>query len=445
MEKAYEVNFDGIVGPTHNYAGLSKGNRASQKHGGKPSNPRAAALEGLAKMKLLMDLGVKQAVLPPHPRPHLPMLRRLGIDGKGVEEVIENAGPVLLANCYSASSMWAANCATVCPSADSEDGKVHFTPANLLSFFHRSIETEYSSRLLQEIFADPNHFVHHPPLPASPAFSDEGAANHTRLCHEFGEQGLQFFVYGKNDFNTAKSRTAKPVLLARQDGNASSAIVKTHGLKIESAMIPQSIVAINAGVFHNDVICIGHQDILIVHELAFADFKLHVELIEQLFKMQCGGKLRVVIAREDNLTLFDAVQSYIFNSQIVTLPDGSKAMIAPTECINVGPARKYIERLINKERVIQSVHYVNVRQSMANGGGPACLRLRVVLTETELSKIHHGVILNEELYNRLVNWVNKHYREKLSPIDLTDPNLAKEAAAANVEVMGILGLPVLEL
>ena len=26
---AYEVNFDGLVGPTHNYAGLSYGNVAS--------------------------------------------------------------------------------------------------------------------------------------------------------------------------------------------------------------------------------------------------------------------------------------------------------------------------------------------------------------------------------------------------------------------------------
>ncbi len=52
-----EINFDGIVGPSHNYAGLSLGNLASARNAGAVSRPRDAALQGLAK-----DLGVSQQV-----------------------------------------------------------------------------------------------------------------------------------------------------------------------------------------------------------------------------------------------------------------------------------------------------------------------------------------------------------------------------------------------
>ncbi|MFI5381031.1 MAG: N-succinylarginine dihydrolase, partial [Tepidisphaerales bacterium] len=162
----HEVNFDGIVGPTHNYAGLAWGNLASQEHGGSVSNPRAAALEGLAKMKLLADLGLKQAVLPPQERPDLEALRRLGFSGSDgqILERVHTADPILLAACSSASSMWAANAATVSPSADTADQRVHFTPANLVSQLHRSLEAQPTSIILKRIFQDDGCFVHHPPL-----------------------------------------------------------------------------------------------------------------------------------------------------------------------------------------------------------------------------------------------------------------------------------------
>lgn len=60
----YEVNFDGLVGLTHHYAGLSFGNEASTRHQNTLSNPRLAAKQGLLKMKALADLGYKQGVLP---------------------------------------------------------------------------------------------------------------------------------------------------------------------------------------------------------------------------------------------------------------------------------------------------------------------------------------------------------------------------------------------
>src|ERR1700737_3835048 len=108
-----EYNFDGLVGPTHNYAGLSRGNLASARHEGQVAPPKEAALQGLAKMRLVSSLGAGQAVLPPHPRPSLRTLRALGFHGSD-EEVIARAATsdeLLLRLCSSASAMWAANAA----------------------------------------------------------------------------------------------------------------------------------------------------------------------------------------------------------------------------------------------------------------------------------------------------------------------------------------------
>ncbi|WP_035516470.1 N-succinylarginine dihydrolase, partial [Pseudohaliea rubra] len=163
-----EANFDGLIGNTHNYAGLSPGNLASARHAQTPSHPRAAARQGLAKMKRLHDLGLVQGFLPPHERPHLPTLRAFGFSGKPAAMLARAAreAPALLAIACSASPMWAANAATVSPSADTADGRVHFTPANLASMAHRAIEPAFTGRALQQIFADERHFAHHPPVPA---------------------------------------------------------------------------------------------------------------------------------------------------------------------------------------------------------------------------------------------------------------------------------------
>ena len=78
---AIEANFDGLVGPTHNYGGLSFGNVASLNNQAQASNPKAAAKQGLVKMKALADMGFVQGVLAPHERPHMPTLKSLGFTG----------------------------------------------------------------------------------------------------------------------------------------------------------------------------------------------------------------------------------------------------------------------------------------------------------------------------------------------------------------------------
>jgi succinylarginine dihydrolase len=437
--RAHEVNFDGLVGPTHNYAGLSHGNLASIKHKLTISHPRQAALEGLAKMKFLMDLGLHQGILPPQDRPHIPTLRQLGFTGTDSQilQAASKESPTLLAACSSASSMWAANAATVSPSADTTNTRVHFTAANLISNFHRSIEAAQTSAVLKRIFTDEKFFTHHPPLPGAVAFSDEGAANHTRLGIAHGEPGLELFVYGRVASDATRAGPKK--FPGRQTFEASAAIARTHQLNPSRTMfIPQNPKAIDAGVFHNDVVAVGNLNVLFHHELAYAPEI--AKTISKRFHQLFGQKLRRIEVKNQTIPLRQAIQTYLFNSQLVSLPDNTMALIAPWECQENPRTKKYLDRLVAKANPISQVHYVDVRQSMQNGGGPACLRLRVVLTEGQLMRAHPGVLLSQSLYDRLVQWVRKHYRESLAPTDLADPKLLEETRAALDELTRLLQL-----
>lgn len=438
---AHEVNFDALVGPTHNYAGLALGNIASQQHGHSVSNPKAAALEGLAKMKLLADMGLKQGVLPPQERPSLAALRNLGFSGSdaNVLESAHRTDPALLASCYSASSMWAANAATVSPSADTTDHRVHMTPANLVSQFHRSLETTATAAVLRAIFPESEHFVHHSPLPATSQFADEGAANHTRLAPSHDSPGIELFVYGRRAFDHSTPEPHK--YPARQTYDASAAIARLHTLNPASTLfLQQHPVAIDAGVFHNDVICVGHQNVLLYHEMAFIDSDRSINLLRDMYRRQCDSELITIQAKQDRISLSDAVRSYLFNSQIVGLPDGSMSLIAPIECSQCDSARRFIDETIAGDNPIRSVHYVDLRQSMRNGGGPACLRLRVSLTDDQLSAIRQSVLLTPHLYSRLTDWVERNYRDHLSPDDLPDPQLLDESRRALDQLRQMLDL-----
>lgn len=435
---AREVNFDGLIGPTHNYAGLSPGNVASASNAGGASNPRAAALQGLAKMRAVAAMGLTQAVLPPMERPDLGTLRRLGFEGTD-EQVLRDAwhtDPTLLAAVWSASSMWAANAATVSPSADTADRRVHFTPANLASNFHRTLETPTTTGALRRIFADPNHFVVHDPLPAQARFSDEGAANHVRFAPEHGAPGVELFVYGVDAHDPVLTRRRYPT---RQTRAACEAIARRHRLDPTRVVFTrQHPDAIDAGVFHNDVISTGNGDVFFYHEQAFATSR---SLISDL-SAPLGRRIRCIEAHDSDFSIQDAVASYIFNSQIVTLPDGCMALIAPIEVREHPRVAAFVDRMIaDPANPVSRVEYLDVRESMRNGGGPACLRLRVVLTDEELAAVHPGVLFTPELDRRLVAWVEKHYPDRLAADDLVDPRLARCCLDALDELTGTLGLP----
>jgi succinylarginine dihydrolase len=442
---AREVNFDAIVGPTHNYAGLSYGNVASLKNKASTSNPRQAALEGLAKMKFLADLGVPQAVLPPPLRPDLGLLRSLGYEGSdaNILDAVGRDDPTLLAAASSASAMWAANAATVSPSPDSADGRVHFSPANLLSQVHRSIEPRPTSTLLRAIFANDQHFTHHPPLPCQSRWADEGAANHTRLCENPAAPGLQMFVYGRDESRSGSEARTPKIYPARQTLDACRALARRHQLHPgRTLFLQQNPAAIDAGVFHNDVAAVGHQNVLLCHGQAYVDQAAALEQIRAKFAALSSTPLHILEVPPEELTLPEAVETYLFNSQIVTLPDGSLSLIAPGECEHHPRARAAIDRIVAAtDNPIASAHFVSVRHSMRNGGGPACLRLRIVLTDAELAATHPGIFLTTDLYARLTDWITRHYRAELHARDLADPSLLQEARAAQEDLSRILSLP----
>ena len=440
MSQAFEVNFDGIVGLSHHYGGLSYGNVASLLNQQIPSNPKAAALQGLEKMKLLLDLGLKQAVLPPQERPFLPMLRRIGFKGTDqiiIEEASQNY-PEIYYSCCSAASMWTANAATISPSADSKDNKVHITPANLSDKFHRAQEYTTTQKILKLIFADSGHFHVHPGCPAGIHFSDEGAANHNRFCLEHGSEGLQVFIYGKKSL--IKNSLQSQKYPARQSLEASQAIFRNHLVK-NAYFIQQNPKAIDAGVFHNDVISLANQNVFLYHEEAFVETDRHIFEIQNLFYQNCNAHLIPIKVKNTQISLEDAVKTYLFNSQLVTLPNSTMCLIAPKECEKHPQVYELIQHFIQESHnPIKQAYFLDLHQSMANGGGPACLRLRVVLNETEINKIHPHVLFTEKLYLELKQWIEKHYRDYLVLKDLADPKFYEESKLALNELTKILHL-----
>ncbi|GAB2802107.1 N-succinylarginine dihydrolase [Halomonas shantousis] len=441
LHETLEVNFDGLVGPTHNYSGLAHGNVASMRHGGLTANPREAALQGLAKMKALKDAGYAQGVLPPQQRPDLGALRDLGFSGSNAE-VLERAAreaPQLLRAVCSASSMWTANAATVTPSRDSRDGRVHFTPANLQSSFHRFLEPQTTARVLKAIFADERYFAHHPVLPATPAFADEGAANHTRLAASHGEAGVHLYVYGRQAFvSEAHERVVPKRYPARQTLEASQAVARQHGLQASQTVFAQQHPgAIDAGVFHNDVISVGNGPVLLYHEMAFLDEQATLDALRE--KME--APLIPVRVPSEAVSLDDAVSTYLFNSQLLSNSDGSMTLVVPGECQeNEAVWRTIQDLLLAGHNPIGEVVVKDVKQSMRNGGGPACLRLRVVLNSTERRCLTGRILLDDALYEELVAWVERHYRDRLTHEDLADPQLAEETLTALDELTRLLGI-----
>jgi succinylarginine dihydrolase len=408
-----EINFDGIVGPSHNYAGLSLGNIASASNAGDTSYPRAAALQGLGKMRHNLALGLAQGVLMPLPRPNGAFLDSIGADGSEDRR--------LLAAAWSASSMWTANAATVSPAPDTADGRCHLTTANLVTMPHRSQEWPDTVKQLRLAFADPAHFAVHDAVPS--CFGDEGAANHMRMGSGHDTPGLEIFVYGK-------SGGAFP---ARQHEQASRAVARLHGLNsARTLFVEQNPDAIAAGAFHNDVVAVANERVLFTHELAFADPAGTYAAIRAALP-----DAEIVIVPADAVSLADAIKSYLFNAQLLTLPSGEMALVIPLEGWEHPRVRAWLDGMLASNGPIRRVLPVDVRQSMANGGGPACLRLRVVADPTTIDP---RFLLDEARIARIEAVVAAHWPEAISPAQLGDPALAEHVVAARLALLDALDL-----
>ncbi len=439
--KTFELQLDGLVGPTHNYAGLVLGNLASTKNQLSVSNPKAAALQGLEKMRRVMEMGIPQAVMPPQQRPRLDILRNLGYTGSvpAILQKVAKENPTLLAACSSASSMWMANAAAISASADTQDGKVHFTPANLISQFHRALESEFTAKVLAKIFFNEKYFHHHAPLPAQKNYADEGAANHCRLG-KLGKPSLSLFVYGRSVKNLGPKKYP-----ARQTLEASQSIARQHGLLWENTFyLQQNPAAIDAGVFHNDVISVTDGNLFLLHEKAFVNQNVLLKNIKQRLMAlnstldETSINFKKISAKQ--ISIKEAVSTYLFNSQLLTLNNGNQCLLAALECAENKKVKQYLENWAAEAETKLHLEFMDLRQSMRNGGGPACLRLRVPLTEIELKSMHAGTLLTENLYAKLKTWIHKHYRESLQSKDLADPALFHEGQLALDELSQLLGL-----
>ncbi|HMG47335.1 MAG TPA: N-succinylarginine dihydrolase [Allosphingosinicella sp.] len=412
-----EINFDGIVGPSHNYAGLSRGNLAATASKGLVSFPRAAALQGIEKMRRNLGLGLAQGWFLPQPRPNRAWLAALGSDP-------EQAPDPLRAAAFSASAMWAANAATVSPAPDTADGRCHLTAANLRTMPHRSHEWPATLAQLRLAFADPAHFAVHEPVPGT--FGDEGAANHMRLCAGHEQRGVEIFVYGVGG-------GAFPV---RQHGEASRAVARLHRLDPgRTLFVQQSEAAIAAGAFHNDVVAVANEHVLFAHEQAFADKD---SLYAELGRLLPGVEIVEVAASV--VSLADAIRSYLFNAQLVTLPQGGMALILPEEARETPRVWDWLEELAAGNGPIRRLCVVDVRQSMANGGGPACLRLRVV---ADPATVDPRFLADEAKLDRIAGCIAGHWPERIAPADLADPALPDRLEAARRALYALLDLETL--
>jgi succinylarginine dihydrolase len=408
-----EINFDGIVGPSHNYAGLSLGNIASASHKGNPSFPRAAALQGIAKMRGNMALGLSQGFLLPLPRPNFGLLRDLAAR--------PDADRALIAAAWSASSMWTANAATVSPAPDTADGRCHLTPANLVTMLHRGQEWRDTQRQLKLAFGDERHFAIHDAVP--PSFGDEGAANHMRFCETHDAPGVEVFVFGKPGGKFP----------ARQHEQASRAVARLHGLDpARFVFIEQNPEAIAAGAFHNDVVAVANGPVLYTHARAFADQQGACEAIRAAFPA-----LEVVQVPEEAVSLEEAIRTYLFNAQLLTLPDGSMALVVPEECRESPGVWRWCQQMLASNGPIRRVIPVDVRQSMANGGGPACLRLRVV---ADPATVDARFLLDEAKAQRIEAVIAEMWPEAIAPGQIGDPALTREVRDAREALLGVLGL-----
>ncbi|MCC6478536.1 MAG: N-succinylarginine dihydrolase [Sphingomonadaceae bacterium] len=409
-----EINFDGIIGPSHNYAGLSPGNIASANNAGAVSQPRAAALQGIEKMRANLRLGLAQGFFMPLDRPNRAWLAALATD-------MGHADPHIRAAAFSASAMWAANAATVSPAPDAQDGKCHLSAANLLTMAHRSHEWTGTLAQLRLAFADQRHFAVHGPVP--PPFGDEGAANFMRLCPSHGEAGLEIFVYGKSG----------GPFPARQHIESSKAIARAHRLDPERTLfIQQSEAAIAAGAFHNDVVAVANERVLFTHEQAFEDPEAAYAAIKAIMP-----EAEIVVVPADRVSLADAVQSYLFNAQLVTLPSGEMALILPTEAQANPHVWGWLEEHVAGNGPIRRLVPVDVRQSMANGGGPACLRLRVV---ADPATIDQRFIADEGKLDRMAEMIAVHWPDAIAPDQLGDPGLIEQVQRARLALLETCGL-----
>lgn len=437
-ETLVEVNLDSLIGLGHHFGGLSPGNLASTTHKNELSNPQAAALQGLEKAWLLQTITSRQLLLPPLLRPHESLLQTAGFIGS-YESAMARAlevEPDLVSAIWSSSFVWTANLGIFTPSCDSASGKSHLTLANLCTNLHRSLESGERFESLQKWLSGAINV--HAPLPSSLSLADEGAANHTRFFSLTNpECGLHHFVYGLSPEGTPHSQKTS-IYPARQSLRAAQWIARRHELIENHVMYTQQNPnVIDQGVFHNDVICTGHGSFLLCHEQAFVHGMNEVDLLRRRFQELTGDALCVELVSSQQLSVELAVKTYLFNSQLVLTPQGP-VIIAALECERHPQTYTLLQDL--KQRwSLAGLYFVDLTQSMHNGGGPACLRLRLPMKPSQYQKLS-AFHLTPKRYQQLKTLIEKDYPTQLTKSMLIDKSYRDHAVAVQEKILQIFGL-----
>ncbi|RAP29346.1 succinylarginine dihydrolase [Candidatus Marinamargulisbacteria bacterium SCGC AG-414-C22] len=412
--------FDAVIGPTYHFGGLSFGNTHSMSHQQQRSYPKKTALEGLHKMQRVSQLGFKQYVLPPQPRQFLSLLKAFGLVGDSTTEIQQfyHDYPKQFSAIFSASAAWVANAFIATPSCDTASQRVHITPANLVSNDHRKLELCYTTQQLQQLFLDSDFFKVNQAVKQS--CPDEGAANMIRLGTL--TQGFYLFVYNVSQQDPCHTRFP-----GRQSKEALSFIVKKHGINADRVCyLQQSFRAVDAGVFHNDVIAFGDQDVLVVHEHAYEDQSRMLGMLQDYYNRFYEKPLTIVEIAEKDLSLATAVTTYFFNSQFVKCPNDSYVLICPDTCKEDASIQRVITLLSAQLQAPLQVTYVSVSESLQNGGGPACLRGFVALTDSERHAMNSVYEFTPQCAEKLISFVQSHYPTTLDCADLCDVGMIQE-------------------
>jgi succinylarginine dihydrolase len=244
-----------------------------------------------------------------------------------------------------------------------------------------------------------------------------------RLASAHGGPGVEIFVHG----------VAGGGFPVRQHAEAGRAIARAHGLDPARTLhIGQSEAAIAAGAFHNDVVAVADGLTLFAHEQAFADpAGFYAELRRLL------PEVSIVEVPASAVPLGDAVTSYLFNAQLVTLPEGGQALILPAEARETASVWTWLQEMVAGNGPIRRLELVDVRQSMANGGGPACLRLRVV---ADPATIDPRFLVDNARLDRIAALVERQWPERIAPDQLADPALWEAIERARLALLDVLEL-----
>ena len=429
--KLIEVQVDRLVGPTHHFGGLGVGNLASQESSGETSNPAAAALQGLDKMRRVAQLGVPQLVLPPQPSPDLSLLTSHGFgddEATALRRAADEA-PEILSAATTCSAMWTANAATVTPGPDGALPSTQVSIANLSASLHRSIESEQTSADLRAALGDTCAI--NDAFGGGAPMRDEGAANHMRLSTFEDKPSVNVLVYGDQD-------PLPEMFWPRQTLAASKSIARRHRLfRDNTFFLKQHPLAIDAGAFHNDVVAMSHGDILIHHEFAFDDDGQAIAKVKQRFLELERTELRHIVVNSQQLSLEDSVSTYLFNSQIVSPPESARPVIICPRQVRENKAARNLIRDWCQRGIFREACYVSLDESMSGGGGPACLRLRVPLPQDSIDQLPATYRWTHDLDQDLRNAIDATYPTKLHLRDLHSPDVLEQIHQAHATVASI--------